>query len=179
MLYREAFAASFTAALQYRAAAPRAHPLAEAVHLFSAAIVGLKRALHLKWPLNGKRTSRLRASECTESQDSGSIRKAVGPRAVRGSKIFVARPRTPRVHCAGREGRERDPSHSRSRSSPTGLPARRRALFTRIKCVVSILKADIPFSGRNGCDRCPLRPDSFVDSSVDKRWTPCVWWGMA
>jgi len=55
MLYREAFAASFTAALQYGAAAPRAHPLAEAVHLFSAAIVGLKRALHVTWPLVGKR----------------------------------------------------------------------------------------------------------------------------
>jgi len=56
MLYREPFAASFTAALQYGAAAARAHPLAEAVHLFSAAIVGLKRALHLKWPLVGKRS---------------------------------------------------------------------------------------------------------------------------
>jgi hypothetical protein len=47
MLYREAFAASLTAALQYGAAASRAHALAEAVHLFSAAIVGLKRALHV------------------------------------------------------------------------------------------------------------------------------------
>jgi hypothetical protein len=48
MLYREAFAASFTAALQNGAAAPRAHAFAEAVHLFPAAIVGLERALHWK-----------------------------------------------------------------------------------------------------------------------------------
>ena len=54
MLYREAFAASFTAAPQYGSAAPCAHPLAEAVHLFPAAIVGLERALHLTWPLFGK-----------------------------------------------------------------------------------------------------------------------------
>ena len=48
MLYREAFAASFTAALQYGAAAPRAHALAESVHLLAAAVVGLKRALHFE-----------------------------------------------------------------------------------------------------------------------------------
>jgi len=42
----EAFAALRTAALQDGAASPRAHALAEAVHLFSPAIVGLERALH-------------------------------------------------------------------------------------------------------------------------------------
>jgi len=45
-LYREAFAALRTAALEDGAAAPRAHALAEAVHLFSPLVVGLERALH-------------------------------------------------------------------------------------------------------------------------------------
>jgi len=45
-LYREAFAALRTAALQDGAATPRAHALAEAVHFFSPLIVGLERALH-------------------------------------------------------------------------------------------------------------------------------------
>jgi hypothetical protein len=45
-LYREAFAALRTAALQNGAATPRAHALAEPVHFFPAAIVRLKRALH-------------------------------------------------------------------------------------------------------------------------------------
>jgi len=47
-LYREAFAASLTAALENGSSAPRAHAFAEAVHLFPAAIVRLKRALHVE-----------------------------------------------------------------------------------------------------------------------------------
>jgi hypothetical protein len=49
----EAFAALCTAALQDGAAAPRAHALAEAVHLFSPLVVRLERALH--WDVTSKK----------------------------------------------------------------------------------------------------------------------------
>jgi len=50
VLDRETLAAPVTTTLQDRAAAPGAHPLAEAVDLFPAALVRLKGALHCGVP---------------------------------------------------------------------------------------------------------------------------------
>jgi hypothetical protein len=150
------------------------------VHFLSAAIVGLKRALHVVCPrIQRMRKVRIRAPDCTEIRRVTSIRKP--DRAFdspsQNFRCTLSNPeRTlrPSRRPSARPGSFALPVLA-NRSSPARKP---RAPLHPEARVVSNLEAEFLLSGRNGCERCPLRPDSFVDRYVDKRWKPCAWVGM-
>lgn len=127
-LNREPFAAPVTAALQNRAAASRAHPLAEPVNFLPAAIVGLERALHVELPLGyGKKMSlryepwSLPNRAAAVKSNRGSLR-ALSRALGRLSRRFSLRPGHSGEYCAARVGSAREPQARAPSPRSTDLP---------------------------------------------------------